>query len=189
MFVTFRLADSLPQSVLAALAEQSEEIETKLAKISDAVERARQADLAHRLLFGKWDNALESVATGAIWLKDPRVASLVLDAVMYRVGEVYELHACTIMPNHVHMVFTPLQKSDANYHSVASIMHSLKSYTAHKANMLLHRTGDFWQHESYDHAVKDEDEIRRIIRYVVNNPVKAGLVQQAEDWQWTFPRL
>jgi putative transposase len=189
MFVTFRLAGSLPQAVLASLAQQSDEIEAKLAKISDRDERSRQADLAHRWLFGKWDSALESVATGAMWLNDPRIAGMVFDAVMHRVNVFYELQACTIMPNHVHVVFTPQQKPDSKYHSVASIMHSLKGYTARAANKLLQREGVFWQHESYDHVVRDEVEMTRIIRYVVNNPVKAGLVQKAEDWTWTYPRL
>jgi REP element-mobilizing transposase RayT len=189
MFSTFRLAGSLPKIVLASLEAEADEVEARLAKIINLEEKARQADLEHRRLFGKWESALESVKTGTTWLKDWRVASMVYEAVMHRIGVFYDLHSCTLMPNHVHLVFTPLQNKNGTYQSVASIMHSLKGYTARKANALLQRTGNFWQHESYDHVVKDEGEMARIMQYVVNNPVKAGLVQQPEDWQWTFSRV
>jgi putative DNA methylase len=67
---------------------------------------------------------------------------------------------------------------------LSTIMHSLKSYTAHEANKLLARTGSFWQHESYDHWVRDEDELERIVAYINANPVKAGLIDRARDFLW-----
>jgi putative DNA methylase len=63
-------------------------------------------------------------------------------------------------------------------------MHSLKSYSAHEANKILNRAGTFWQAESYDHWVRDADELERIIHYIRANPVKAELVQCPEDWYW-----
>jgi putative DNA methylase len=65
---------------------------------------------------------------------------------------------------------------------LASIMHSLKSYTAHKANDLLGRSGPFWQAESYDRWVRDDDELERIIQHIAWNPVKARLVSQPHEW-------
>ena len=61
-------------------------------------------------------------------------------------------------------------------------MHSLKSYTAHKANKILGRQGPFWQHESYDHWVRDEAELERIVAYIIANPVTVKLVAQPYDW-------
>lgn len=87
------------------------------------------------------------------------------------------------------MVFTPLLRTSDEYYSLASIMGSLKGYTAREANALLGRKGQFWQHESYDRAVRDEEECMRIIAYVIENPVKAGLVKEASEWRWTYPRL
>jgi putative transposase len=63
-------------------------------------------------------------------------------------------------------------------------MHSLKSYTAHQANKLLARTGPFWQHESYDHWVRDEDELERIVAYINANSIKAGLADRAHEFCW-----
>lgn len=78
------------------------------------------------------------------------------------------------------MVFTPLLEADGDYHSIAVIMHSLKRYTARESNRLLGREGQFWQHENYDHVVRDEAELNRIVRYVLNNPVNAGWI---ENWE------
>jgi REP element-mobilizing transposase RayT len=69
---------------------------------------------------------------------------------------------------------------------MSAIMHSLKRYTARESNLLLGREGQFWQHENYDHVVRDEAELNRIIRYVLNNPAEAGLVERWEDWQWSY---
>jgi putative DNA methylase len=65
---------------------------------------------------------------------------------------------------------------------LADIMHSLKSYTAHQANALLGRCGQFWQHESYDHWVRDEEELGRIVDYICANPVKAKLADEPQEW-------
>ena len=76
--------------------------------------------------------------------------------------------------------------SNASYYIVTKILQDLKSKTALKANKILNRSGAFWQHESYDHVVRDEKELRRIVEYVLNNPVKAGFCEKWEDWQWSY---
>lgn len=67
-------------------------------------------------------------------------------------------------------------------------MHSLKGFTANSANRALGRSGPFWQHESYDRVVRNEEELTRIRNYVLSNPVKAGLVEAAGDWPWSYAR-
>ncbi len=90
----------------------------------------------------------------------------------------YDLHAYVVMPNHVHVLITPLAP-------VEKIAHSLKGYTAREANALAGRTGlPFWQHESYDHWVRD-GEFERIRRYIELNPVRAGLVGEAHLFPWS----
>jgi REP element-mobilizing transposase RayT len=68
-------------------------------------------------------------------------------------------------------------------------MHSLKRRTATESNRVLQRRGQFWHRESYDHIVRDEKELNRIRNYVLNNPVKAGLVERWQDWPWTYCKL
>jgi REP element-mobilizing transposase RayT len=83
------------------------------------------------------------------------------------------------MPNHVHLLFTP-------HTNVSSLLCSLKGYSARQANRFLGCTGQpFWQDESYDHLVRGGEEFRRIERYILNNPVKAGLAASAGEYPWS----
>jgi len=91
----------------------------------------------------------------------------------------YELEAFVVMANHVHLLVLPRV-------SPSRFLQTLKGYTAREANRLLGRTGQpFWQAESYDHAVRDDRESDRIKAYIEDNPVKAGLVANAEDYLWS----
>lgn len=186
IFITFRLANSLPKEVIEKLRMEKEEVEKKIAQMSDNEEREKQLYLAHRRFFGKWDDALDTLAHGEKYLSNPQIADLVAESLLYRDGKVYDLEAFSIMPNHGHVVFAPLEGSDGKYFSLSTIMHSLKLHTALEANKVLGREGSFWQHENYDHYVRNEDELERIIKYVIYNPVKAGLVDDWKQWKWTY---
>ncbi len=90
------------------------------------------------------------------------------------------------MPNHGHVVCTPLAKENDTFYSLGEIFQSLKRHTARQSNLVLGRSGAFWQDESYDHIVRDEAELERIIKYVIYNPVKVGLVDEWTKWKWTY---
>lgn len=106
------------------------------------------------------------------------------------------------MSNHVHVVFKPfLDERSLSVNKDAErlvyeskdppldvIMHSLKSYTANEANKILHRSGAFWETESYDHVIRSAREYGRVKAYVLNNPVKAGLVKDWREWPWSWKR-
>lgn len=186
LFVTFRLADSIPVQVQMQLHWEARQLEATIAQIQDPQERARRAYLEQRRLFGRWDAVLDAARSGPCWLRDPQIAALVSESLHYRDGRVYNLDTFCIMPNYVHAIFTPLLQADGVPHALAVIMQSLKGYIARQANLLLGRQGSFWQHESYDHIVRDEEEWQRIRAYVLNNPVKAGLVSQWQEWPWTY---
>lgn len=186
IFITFRLANSLPKEVIERLQAEKEQAEKRISQIADKREREKQLDLEHRRFFGKWDDALDSLVYGERYLSNPQIADLVAESVHYRDGKVYDLEAFCVMSNHVHLVCAPLEASEGKYHPLSKIMHSLKRYTAYEANQILGRDGAFWQHENYDHYVRDEAELERIIRYVIYNPVKAGLVDDWMKWKWTY---
>jgi REP element-mobilizing transposase RayT len=91
----------------------------------------------------------------------------------------YLLHAYVIMPNHVHLLITPRLP-------LSRIMRGIKGVSARDANRILERRGKaFWQDESYDHWVRDEEEFGKIRFYIEHNPVSAGLVKRPEDWKWS----
>ena len=115
------------------------------------------------------------------------------EAMHYRDGNVFDLHAFCIMPNHIHAVFKPVCRAECHcaprsedHPDLPKVMQSLKRPTARQANILPGREGAFWQDESYDHAIRDNEEYIRIIRYVLENPVKAGLASKWDEWQWTY---
>jgi len=120
-------------------------------------------------------------------LADPALAQIVTDAINYSIGERYDLLAYVVMPSHFHWVITPRQEWVESLSIDRSprerIMHGLKRHTGRECNRLLRQIGSaFWQDESHDHCVADEDELERIIRYVEQNPVKARLVGAPELW-------
>jgi REP element-mobilizing transposase RayT len=163
--------------------------------------RARLQHL-HRRWFSRFEKILHKLECGEAWLKDEAIAAIVAEALHKRDRVVYRLDAFCIMPNHVHVVFAPhligeeldevltpgQAKFVSDHPSLGQIMQSLKGWTARKANAVLQRGGPFWESESYDHVVRNEEEFFRIVAYVLNNPVKAGLVRDWRDWKWTYLR-
>ncbi len=209
LFVTFRLAGSIPRAVLEKWKREKIWLENEKKRIanlseSEKITSAQKEDFRdfHRRWFRRFEDVLHQEQSKIVWLKNEKVADLVADSLKYRDGDSYHLKAFCIMSNHVHVVFKPLldaqslqEIKDSNplkYESSAptlgEIMQSLKGFTAHKANRILNRTGKFWEVESYDHEVRNEEELGRIVKYVLNNPVKAGLVKNWRDWKWNWLR-
>jgi putative transposase len=123
---------------------------------------------------------MDAARFGPVFLKQAAIAELVVESLFKGVelGH-YELGPFVVMSNHVHVLMLPSVPA-------SRLLKSLKGYTARHANLLLGRTGEtFWQRESYDRAVRNPDELKRIGAYIENNPVKAGVVDQAENFPWS----
>lgn len=215
LFVTFRLAGSIPKAVVRQykakkdwLKNEIDRVE-KLALTDDSSEvkaLEQRVQEFHREWFARFEEVLHQAACGPTWLKEDCVAEIVAEALNYRDGRVYRLDAYCIMSNHVHAVFAPfLSEQDliemptaesatgrlqffSRHPPLDAIMKSLKGRTSHEANRALGRGGTFWEPESYDHVVRDEAEFERIVNYILNNPVKAGLVKDWPQWNWNFRR-
>src|SRR5581483_10006490 len=173
-FVTFRLADSIPATKLSAL---ESERESWLKHNPEPWNDAQRKEYYERFS-AKLDEWLDA-GSGSCVLKDERAAKIVADALNHFNGQRYKLGAWVVMPNHVHAVVTPLEE-----HALSEILHSWKSYTAHKINELLGSTGQLWQRESYDHIVRNERALFTIEEYINRNPEKAGIeVTQASRLQ------
>ncbi len=188
LFVTFRLANSLPREKIYSLTEEREYWKKVLEDPSISPSRRQEALEVLQRMFEKWDDALDAAKYGPQWLRNPEIANLVADSIHYRDGRLYDIYTFCVMPNHVHLVFRPLKRNDGKPYSLPFILKGLKGYTGRKANDILERKGAFWQRESYDRVVRDEEALLRTIEYVLNNPVKAGLVRRWEDWPWSYLR-
>ena len=130
------------------------------------------------------DRMLDSGCTGPLFLSRPEIARMVMDAIRYREESLlhYRLHSFVVMPNHVHLLITPLV-------DLSKVMQSLKRFTAREGNRMLGFTGRaFWLDESYDRLVRNETEFERIAYYIEMNPVKAGLAAAPEEFPWSSAR-
>lgn len=179
-FVTFRLVDSLPKAVVAKLKQEKKQVLSKINpddKLSIANYRKRH--------FAKFDEQLDKSVTSNHWLKEDNIAKIVAERLHEFDNLKYILICYCIMSNHVHLLFKLLEQKDPaqnNSYPVTDIMKLIKGGTAYRANKLLNRKGQFWQHESYDHLIRNDKERKNIIRYILLNPVKAGLINNWKDW-------
>jgi REP element-mobilizing transposase RayT len=96
------------------------------------------------------------------------------------------LHAVVIMPDHVHLLLTPLREGSGWPFPLVGILQCLKSATAHRINKFLHHTGPVWEEESFDHVLRSDESLKEKCEYIRQNPVKAGLVRRPEDYPWLW---
>ena len=181
LFLTMRLAGSMPKIALEQLQADFEAAEL-------AALRSGYAGLdtyaRQKRYFGRFDQLLDCPTAGLLWLQQSPIAKVVAESLHYFDKRYFQLVAYCVMPNHVHVVLT-LANDDC---SLLRSLQRFKSYTALQANRLLHRQGQFWQRESYDHLIRDATEMTRIISYVLENPVKAGLTNDWQTWPYSYWR-
>ena len=133
-------------------------------------------------LFARIDANMDTAATGPAWLRRTEIAERVCKAIELGAEARlchYTLHEYVVMPNHVHLLFTPRVE-------IAQIMKGLKGTTARFANLALGRTGKpFWQAESYDQWCRNPADHEEIRGYILRNPVNAGLASEIGEWPWS----
>lgn len=166
-FITYRLYDSVPQKLIDAWKEELKVTEMTMSN-----------DPRVELLRNRIDK-YEDVGYGQCFLKDSRIASIVQENLFHFNGIRYNVLRWCIMPNHVHVLIEVLDGW-----TLSTIMHGWRSYTAHQANKILERTGNLWMEEYFDRYIRDEKHLETVINYIDNNPVKAGLVDEAPKWPW-----
>ena len=167
--ITFRLADSLPNSVILAM-------ERELATFPpDQRSREKRKKVEQWLDAGK----------GCCALGNPSVVAFVQNSLLHHDGERYRLLAWVIMPNHVHVVVDPMTP-------MAQMVQAWKSYTArwmleqnHELGLGLGDSRWVWMRDYHDRFIRDEDHLHAAVRYVHQNPVKAGLCREPQDWAWS----
>jgi REP element-mobilizing transposase RayT len=91
------------------------------------------------------------------------------------------------MPDHAHMIFTPLiNEAKMEVYALAEITKAIKGASAHLINLRLGRKGQIWQEESFDHVLRSSEKLDQKIDYILNNPVRKQLVSHAEDYSWLW---
>jgi REP element-mobilizing transposase RayT len=163
-FVTLRLYDSVPNSVLI---RWHRELNTTGLRVDQLLLRRR---IEHYLDQGY----------GQSFLRNPIVATTVQNDLLSYDGNALKLFAWVVMPNHLHLLATRYTDQ-----TLAGIMQSFKSLTSHKANNLLKRIGRFWMADYFDRYIRNAEHFVRTVQYIESNPVKAKLCARPEDWPFS----
>ena len=176
-FVTFRLADSLPASVVSKLDEERQcwlkgnnidpnrsDWKTLFAKLPPDKQREYERTIGENL------NRQLDRGLGGCALRAEEPMKLMAGALEHFHGERTWTGDYVVMPNHVHVLMTPI-----NGHELEDILKSIKGYSAKVINSALSSSGTFWQRESYDHIARDADQLEKFQTYIRNNPAKAVL--------------
>jgi REP element-mobilizing transposase RayT len=175
-FVTFRLADSFPESLRSEWEH--------FAKLEDHREKRKQ--LEEYLDRGR----------GECHLRRPEIANLVENNFRKFSGRKslspshasddrlrYELRAWVIMPNHIHILFK------VGSVSMSETVGAWKRHTGRLANELLEKRGEFWAEDYFDTYIRDAEHEQKTMRYIESNPAKARLVLDPRDWSWSSARF
>jgi REP element-mobilizing transposase RayT len=208
LFVTFRLANSIPGAAVRYYQARRQWLKDQLRRVNEiSVENpSREQTIWLTKLkklnsewFLKCEEILHREALGPTWMRDDKVADKVAENLHHLDGDAYRLDCFTVMSNHVHTVFRPLVSEEviaeilrsrdglSRIPALSKIMHTIKGRSARACNLILGRSGEFWEHESFDHVIR-AGKFHKTIRYVLNNPVKVGIVRKWEDYRWNYCR-
>jgi len=184
VFITWRLAFTLPAHILALFKELSampNDPETILTK-----EQIEKSNAYLYKLFIDFDNELAAMPSVGFSLNEDKIAEIVTQSFHYFDSKRYELHAYCIMSNHVHLLLRALKNDSGEYNRIADIVQSLKRWTAREINRFRGKRGQVWNHYYFDRIIRDPENYENVVSYMLNNPVKAGLVNSHEKWRDSY---
>ncbi len=183
-FITYRLADSLPKNI----------IENMLSELKDHSEDDRKKELEIKI-----NNYLDN-GYGSSILVHPLITNMILENWHHFSGKLYDLIEWVIMPNHVHLIIK--EYINCNIDDILNKWKSFSSKQIINLSKFIENDIDFykynkealdglikskiiWQRSYWDHYIRNDEEFLNKIDYIHQNPVKAGLVSKAEDWQYS----
>ncbi len=192
-FITGCLAGSIPAAGLKRIYRFRKELDSRPTPANMPAQQ--WATTKNKLVFKLVDELLDGNCP-VTHLSDPRLAKIVANALLHFASQRYKLFAFVVMPSHHHWLFLPddawseklaiSERNKANCRTPReAISHSIQSYTSTMCNRIQQKSGTFWQDETYDHLVRDDEELLRIIHYIEMNPVKAGLINKPELWPFS----
>jgi len=187
-FVTFRLADSLPQQKLQFIKRLRQAWER-----THPAPRSEQEWEEHARDVIRYSEAWLDEGHGACYFREQRWADDMRERLHHFDGQRYQLSCSVIMPNHCHLVIRPFVG-----YELEDLVGAMKSIVAKHINAATGHIGEVWQQECYDRIIRDEEHLYRVVQYVGRNPDYAALPLDqwnrwiAPDWQvagWNFERL
>jgi len=181
--ITWRLAFTLPRQ----LQELLHELRVSLQSLHNADETSlseRYEEYAYKL--ERYDDYLGRFQLQGLSLCEPAIGSMMRSALHFYDHKLYQLHTWCLMPNHVHLLVQPLPLADGTYAKISTIVQRIKGYTAKQINLQLGRSGKVWNDDYYDRFIRNSRDYCMTVEYVMNNPVKAGLTDRRESWEYAY---
>jgi REP element-mobilizing transposase RayT len=166
-FVTFRLADSIPEEKKEEIRKERENWEKQN---KNKKEFTKQDWITYNKLFHENTEKLLNSGFGKCLMNKKENADIVANALLHFNNERYILDEWVVMPNHVHVLVKPIGE-----HYLGDILHSWKSFTANEINKNEGLSGQLWMTESYDHIVRNKESLNAIRNYIRENPSKAKI--------------
>ena len=116
----------------------------------------------------------------------PQARDAILEHCLHDNGTRYQLHAAVVMPEHVHLLLTPLQDTEDWPYGLPATLKLIKGASARSVNKLCGSDGPVWQEESFDHVLRSQESREEKLEYIRQNPVRRGLVKRPEDYPWLW---
>ncbi len=194
-FVTFRLHGSLPKSSIDRIKIKCEGEISSAKSIVSAKERNATIFQLRKKYLVEFDDIIDSIKSGPHYLTESNIAKIIKEQLHKHDGSLYNLICYSIMSNHVHMLIdTDINLPDIevgenlliNYTPLYDIMKRIKGSSARYINIALKRSGKLWSKESYDMYIRNEKMLNNVIAYILNNPVKAGIVSSWEKYNGNY---
>jgi REP element-mobilizing transposase RayT len=121
------------------------------------------------------------------WILPDCACQITLDCCLHENQHTFDLHAAVVMPDHVHLIFTPLIDAVLlEVISLSRITKSIKGASAHLINRRLQRSGTVWQEESFDRVLRSSEKLDEKAQYILNNPVRKGIAFSPADYPWLW---
>jgi len=170
-FITFRLNDSIPRSKFEDWNQRrmnwlnriNVDPNTSSADLTDKLNTEQKTEYYQK--FTQYYHDLLDSGLGSCLLKKAKNAKILADTLLFFDQNRYRMGDFIIMPNHVHLLITPLEPW-----SISQLLQSWKRHSAREINKANLQTGTLWRAESYDHIVRNEQQLIRIQKYIKDNP-------------------
>jgi REP element-mobilizing transposase RayT len=185
IFITYRLKFTLPQKVMDQYKKQVEDWNKDLLSLPKD-ERITRLKTKDSELFDWFDRLIAMSPEVPSLLHRDGIREIIEESFKHFDGLRYTLLSYCIMPNHVHVLILPRLQENGKIYSISHTVYTWKKYTAAAINKSLGKKGSLWQKESYDSLVMDYQGLGNVLEYIINNPVKAGLVAEWQDWKGTY---
>jgi putative transposase len=112
----------------------------------------------------------------------PRARTIVLNSLRHFHNQRYELFAACVMPDHAHLLLQPWPDDNGNglFWPLSELMHSIKSFSAHRINEVENKAGAVWEKERFDRYIRSGRDLEEKFHYIWRNPLDSGVAKQNE---------